>query len=255
MGYSSDILWHQTTKEGFKNIMASSLFKCAYSLESINWKTQNQTFAIPMVSFCNLAMCDLSEYLGKYGTYTIGMKKTWKHFSKTSLVWYRDKNSLSLHPLMNYYKNLLKNPNSKIDNDKELLFWTQLSHTKNFEGPLERRRIKCYRFFDEFEFRYVPTMESLFTEHIKPILTPEEYVSYKESNKSSLINNENLGLSFNIKDIGFILMKDKGQIGYVNSLLKKNFKTEFQEKINNPIILTHEDIIRNIIGIGHDKKK
>lgn len=100
MGYSSDILWHQTTTNGFKKILESKMFKCAYSLESINWKTQNMTFAIPMISFCNLAICDLNEYLGKYGDYTIGMRKLWKYASKTSLVWYRDRNSLSLHPVM-----------------------------------------------------------------------------------------------------------------------------------------------------------
>lgn len=253
MGYSSDILWHQTTKTGFKKILESKMFKCAYSLESINWKTQNMTFAIPMISFCNLAISDLDEYLGKYGIYIIGMRKSWKYASKTSLVWYRDKNSHSLHPVMDYLHNLKTFPSPCIQKEIETLLWTQISHTKNFEGSLKRRGIKCYRFFDEFEFRFVPSIDNLKAEKIKSILSEKEYEKYKKDNKSSVINSPNLSLGFCLDDIEYILVKDKGQLGYVNSLLKKYFTGEIIENRRKPIILTYDEVRRSIIGIGHHK--
>lgn len=253
MGYSSDILWHQTTKTGFKEILKSKMFKCAYSLESINWKSSNKTFAIPMISFCNIALSDLAEYLGKYGDYTIGMRKLWKYASKTSLVWYRDRNSLSLHPVMDYLHSLKSFPSPDMQKETETLLWTQISHTKNFEGPLKRRKIKCYRFFDEYEFRFVPDIDNLETEKISPILSKTEYEKYKKDNKSSVIDSSNLALGFCLNDIEYILVKDKGQLGYVNSLLKKYFTDEVIEKQRKPIILTNDEVRRSIIGIGHHK--
>lgn len=253
MGYSSDILWHQTTKNGFKNILKSSMFKCSYSLESINWKSSNRTFAIPMISFCNLALSDLGEYLCKYGDYTIGMKKSWKFASKTSLVWYRDKNSISLHPLMDYYKKIQKISFLETDSEREALVWTQLCYTKNYEGPLKRRGIKCYRFFDEFEFRYVPNIDILSSEKVIPILTEDEYIKYKEENRTSVINKETLGLKFDIEDIEYILVKDKGQIGNVSTILNKYLNKDSNKSGRKPIILTYDEVRRNIIGIDHHK--
>lgn len=253
MGYSSDILWHQTKTEGFKKILESSMFKCAYSLESIYWKTQNKTFAIPMISFCNLALSDLDEYLGKYGNYTIGMRKSWKYASKTSLVWYRDKNSISLQPLMDYCKTIDRISLHDISKEKELLLWTQLCYTKNYEGPLKRRGIKCYRFFDEFEFRYVPNIDILSSEKVIPILTEDEYIKYKEENRTSVINKEALGLEFDIEDIEYILVKDKGQIGNVNIFLNKYLNKDSNKRGRKPIILTYDEVRRNIIGIDHHK--
>lgn len=104
--------------------------------------------------------------------------------------------------------------------ETETLLWTQISHTKNFEGPLKRRGIKCYRFFDEFEFRFVPCIDSLTAEKIEPILPKKEYEKYKKDNKSSVIDSPNLALEFCLDDIEYILVKDKGQLSYVNGLLK-----------------------------------
>lgn len=255
MGYSSDIYWHQTTKDGFKKIMDSAMFKSAYSIETICWRTSNKvSMAIPMISFCNLSLSDISEYLGKYGSYVIGMRKSWKYTPTLSPVWYRTPNSISLQPLMDLYiDNSTFFCNQEINSLAQELIWTQISCTKNFEGSLKRRNIKLYRFFDEHEFRYVPKLDLLIKEHVTPILNEIEYQQYKKNNKnSSVINNQYIALPFNLEDIEFILVKGKGQIAYVNKLLDKVPRRNNGTK-RNPFIFTFDEVKRNIIGIDHHK--
>lgn len=209
-----------------------------------------------MVSFCNLALCDMSEYLGKYGDYTIGLKSSWKFAYRLSPVWYRAKDAFSLHPIMDTYEKVHEFPVKDCTQDFNNLIWSQLGHTKNFEGPLQRRHKKCYRFFDEHEFRYVPTLEMLSQQQIAPILTGIEYEEYKKGHKSlSLIDNTQIALSFGIEDVAFILVKDKGQIALVYEMLEKlSNPSKGQKKyVRCPHILTHDEVNRNIIGLSHHK--
>lgn len=68
-GLSSNIIWHQTKINGTKAILGNRLFKCSYSLEDIHWKSSHLELAFPMLSFCDIPLSDISEYLGKYGNY------------------------------------------------------------------------------------------------------------------------------------------------------------------------------------------
>lgn len=244
--------------------MQSSMFKCAYSLETISWRSSNKlTIAMPMISFCNLALCDLTEYLGKYGDYTIGMRKSWKYANLLSPVWYRSRNALSLQPLMDLYKqniqifsNAKQVPTTQDININDIneLIWSQISYTKNFEGPLKRRNIKCYRFLDEHEFRYVPSLGKLKENNIIPVKSEKQYEEYKKISKNlCVINNESIGLSFTLEDIEFILVKDKGRISYVNKFVQELSKIQDGTR-RNPFIFTYDEVKRNIIGIDHHKE-
>lgn len=93
MGLSSNVIWHQTTFEGLKAIIKDMRFMCSYSLETIKWKGDCVDIAFPMISFCDIPLADIQEYLDKYGKYTIGFQRSWGKTVRLSPVWYRDKDA------------------------------------------------------------------------------------------------------------------------------------------------------------------
>lgn len=81
MGLSSNIIWHQGPFNSIFEILRTCNFICSYSIETIKWRRSSLDVAFPMVSFCNLPISDMKEYLtdnktdiltGKYGECTIG---------------------------------------------------------------------------------------------------------------------------------------------------------------------------------------
>lgn len=250
MGLSSNIIWHQTNFDGLKAILHSKCFQCSYSLEDIQWKSHHLVRAFPMISFCNIPISDLSEYLknnqddkytGKYGKYTIGLKQSW--YSKQGLapVWYLNQQSLCLQEIMKHHH---KVQDTKWE-DENILVWNLLSHIKNFKGSLEKYGFKSYRFYDEREVRYVPPINSLTNIGVSPVLSKKEYEDYKkEHKKSSCI--DTLALSFEIKDIAYILVSSLSQ--------KKRILTIIGNEYNDIVFMSYNQIIEDIIGLSHNRQ-
>lgn len=250
MGLSSDIIWHQTDFNGLKAILSSQHFICSYSLEDIKWKNTNIQRAFPMISFCNIPISDLYEYLkdnkdnkftGKYGKYTIGLKHSWCIRCGLAPVWYLNQQSNILHEVMQYHTKL----QAKNWDSFSINIWALMSYIKNYEGNLDKYGFKSYRFYDEREIRYVPNISKLEDNGISPMLTEKEYKEYKSSHgKSALI--KDLSISFEMTDISYIL---------VSCASKKNKIINLFGGHNNDItILSYEQVIKSIIGLSHNRK-
>lgn len=71
-----DILFHFTSRDGLYGILENS-FKISYARERIVGKSKSTEFAVPMVSFCDLRLSELKDHMSKYGSYGIGLSKSW----------------------------------------------------------------------------------------------------------------------------------------------------------------------------------
>lgn len=241
MGLSSNIIWHQTDFKGLEAIFASKQFKCSYSLEDIHWKSSHLELAFPMISFCDLPLSDINEYLGKYGKYTIGMKTLWGHRNGFTPVWYQTPQSSSLCTCATLHRKLLKMPYDEATK----LVWHTLSCVKNYEGRLRKYGFKRYRFYDEREVRYVPSLESIESAGVQPVLPPIEYQKYKKENIGmSLIND--LIIPFCLSDVVYILISSPSQKWRVRNILGENS--------DNVLILSYQQVIEDIIGIWHNRE-
>lgn len=253
MGLSTNILWHQTNNEGIKNIIENKRFVCSYSLETIFWKRSNRKIAFPMISFCDIPFSDMHEYLldkegkmsGKYGKYTIGMKREWGKAYRLSPVWYRDKDSNSLRSQMDSYKEIEDKSYEKYSNMDKLL-WFITANTKNHDGNLSKYQISSYRFFDEHECRFVPDFDCVMGNKKSPSLSEEQYKQYKEENGSSLICD--IHIPFTVKDISYILVSQANQIKRIKKLFGN-------EDISQIVFLSYSQIVQDIIGINHSIEK
>lgn len=211
----------------------------SYSLETIN----DVEIAFPMISFCDIALADMSDYLDKYGKYTIGFKREWGRQNKLSPVWYLDKKALSLREQINLFKKVMKKDPSTIS-DWEKKLWQTIAYTKNIAGKLIKYNFESYRFYDERELRLVPPYQNLCDAGIKPYMSKDDYEAYKKANKkSSLIDKS---IPFEYDDISYILYSHKSQSNNVRSL--------FGNEGDKIVFLCYDQVRKDIIGVSHNRE-
>ena len=241
MGLSSNIIWHQTDFNGLRSIMKLKRFHYSYSLESIKWKSSRVDIAFPMISFCDIPLSDITEYLGKYGNYTIGLKRSWGKTVGVCPVWYRDKDTISLKTQMDSFRGI-ENKDPYSLSEEEIILWQVVANTKNHEGELVKRKFSSYRFFDEREVRLVPTYDELLLSKVKPFMKKEEYDKYKSNYGNSLISN--MWADFEYSDIAYIIYSNK------RSSVVELFKGCDYDNI---VFLSHKQVKEDIIGMSHNR--
>lgn len=253
MGLSSNVIWHQTNFDSLKAILPNMAFKPSYSLETINWRQKETCIAFPMISFCDIPFADLSEYLtdnkegkfiGKYGKYTIGMKRQWGQKKGLSSVWYRDKNATSLYLQMTLLQHALKKKISFNMDETEQFLWYISAYTKNIQGKLLKYGFESYRFANEKELRFVPTYEQLKGSNITPYILDKDYVTLKEKLKKNNSLDE-FHITFTMDDIAYILVSSSSQINKIKRLFGND-----REKI---VFMSYNQVIHDIIGTSHNK--
>lgn len=239
MGLSSNILWHQTNKDGLIKILKSRNFRFSYSKERILDK--KLFVAFPMISFCDLPFSEFTDYISKYGGYSIGMHKVWGYVNHFNPVWYCQTGSYVKRIIMDIMTNDLKPEDKATDVMVELL-----AYMKPNEGQLEVRERKYlnYRFADEREVRLVPPYAWLEKHDMAFMLSEEQYSKYKEEHKSSLLP---IGVKYDWSDIKYIVVQNPKNVREIKDLLKKLGcdNDEIQ-------IFSQGQIKEDFIGIEHD---
>lgn len=213
MGLSSNILWHQTNFNSLRKILKDKIILCSYGMEDMS-AFLGQKLAFPMVSMCDLPFSEMSSYQGKYGDYAIGLSRNWGVEHKFNPVWYCNSQSMAADALRNGFKNLTDNQSKDI-----LLLINILSHVKLVEGELSKHNYKTYRFYDEREVRFVPSLLYMMNAGHSPVLNESDYDAYKASNgKTSTLD---FGVEFDWPDIKYIIVKEDRHIQVFRNLLTK----------------------------------
>lgn len=258
MGLSSNIIWHQTSLEGLIEILRSRKFLCSYSLESIQWRKSSLMVAFPMISFCDLPISDMTEFLtdntsreltGKYGECAIGLNLEWAKKKGMNMVWYQDSQSTFLRTSIPQKSRLLKSLKSKHRSNS----WMLLSRIKPYTSPLPSKGFTNYRFYDEKEIRYIPHPRNIDKLGLERVLTKDEYQSYKLNRRNfsrdktkgdALI--PDLSISFGPSDVRYILYASENDRVTIESEIK-NFSKDV-------ILLSYSRIVEEIIGMSHSKR-
>lgn len=241
MGLSSNILWHQTTKDALKKILKDKCFRFSYSLEHIESNTHTLECAFPMLSLCDIPFADIGEYITKYGGNSIGLSRKWGiRYGITPAIYCEPTSNL----LNNIIDNLILQEKTKDINSFTV---NLLSHIKNHEGNLPKYNYKRYRFYDEREVRIIPTPNDLVRVQQPPILLKKDYENYKRLHKNSSLLPENLNIPFHFNDIRYFILKDEKSIDEIKNILSKDINLS-QSKIS---FFTHQQIKEDFIGENH----
>lgn len=245
MGLSSNTLWQQTTKDGLKGILKLRSFLYSYCKEAVFNDLSKKEYAIPMVSFCDIPLSEQSGYLGKYGNYAIGIKRSWALKNKLNPVSYFYRDSAIFHYISGMMKKSIQDGNEEM-----FTFCIQmLFYAKFVEGSLPKRHIKSYRFYDERELRLCPLPSDLKDRKKKLVLIGDDYTDYKKANGSSRLD---FGVDFCWDDIEYIIVKKNSEI--------KEFKDYIYIKLGCPediniVFFSEEQIKIDIIGEDHTIKE
>lgn len=173
-----DILFHFTEKEWLYEILKTN-FKLSYAREKIIAPSNTREFAVPMVSFCDLKLSELKSFIKKYGNFGIGMSKNWANRNGLNPVLYVNRHCELTDNLITglngVYRHLSKLNNPTQHNNLSQSYLNIMNtyrYIKNYEGELKRNGSiidNNYRFADEREWRYVPSINSIDIQAFVPI--------------------------------------------------------------------------------------
>ncbi len=251
MGLSSNVLWHQTKKEGLRSIIKNKCLYYAYSVENIisNPSSYNYSFAFPMISVCDLPLAETGNYLKKYGDYTIGFDSEWGKRNGFSTVWYCDSHSKSLYALMNLFVSMINKYGFDTTQSKEYQNIVYLlSYVKQYEGSLPKKNFKNYRFYDEREQRIVPDFSILSQYSAKQFIT--NYEDYKKNHRNTSFLSTELNVPFKWDDLKYVVVEKDEEKDEIKELIKN-----ISKKNNlNISFFTNKEVKEDIIGLNHDEK-
>lgn len=241
MGLSSNVLWHQTRKDGLMNILKTRKLYYSYSLESILANDEFQSIAFPMVSLCDLPLSEFGENKWTYGNYAIGLSRSWAMEQGFNPVCYCHQGSKYLQTMMDNLNYAVKT----LDDNLFLKALYPFSYMKLVEGSLPKKNFKNYRFYDEKEVRLVPRLGSADLDGYPFFLIDRQYAKYKDSKGDSLLGTN--GIAFSYADVKYIIVDKDSNRSEIQALFDK-----IEVEYSHIVILTKEEVLGDIVGSNHN---
>ena len=259
MAITGNSIFHFTREISSLEAILSERFRPSYSLEQLDSQDDTVRVASPMVSFCDLPLLEVSSHILKYGAYGLGLKKDWAEQHKLCPVQYISNGSDYQKSFFSVLKAHLRKAMDENDEKKDdaMLkipktnggFIDLLRYMKPYQGPLKLKwtEYENYRFYDEREWRFVPSIGS----GAQPIASQKQYEADRASLEDGL---EGIRLEFLPDDINFIILKDNEEIPKFLSYIRGIEKFSAEEKdILGTKILTCESLFDGIDASWREK--
>lgn len=252
MALSTNSIIHITSCiHNLKGILDNG-FRLKYCLESV----YGDEAAFPMVSFCDIPFSQIKNHLDNYGGYGIGLTKEWAQEKEINPVLYIYGNSHVYHIMKEYGESLTKEMhNAKTENERRLIDKWLSIHTPlvSFMKPYKGINSKGnspgqFVYYDEREWRYVPTKETLDKNphpkegfSMNPVLWGPNYRNNKERYNEYI---SHIHLDFALKDLKYLIVKNESEVAELEKFVKEKFESELQTRpqLQLPHIFTRNQI-------------
>jgi len=223
---SADTLFHYTSSLSILESILINEFYPRYCLEDhsmFNSKHNSLPHlcerAIPMVCFCDIPLSSIRNHAKNYGNYAIGLSKDWGKSKGISPVLYTYEKATTAGYLRGSYHESVGKL-TDVNSIKPYTFdfiavYLELFifMSKPYEGTLWRngKYVEGVRFYDEREWRYVPSLDSMLQYKFKPSLTKEEFIAnyIRDDNNTKL---KQFKLSFSPSDIKYIILDSESEV-------------------------------------------
>jgi len=227
-----------------------STFRVSYAKEKIIGKSKEREIGVPMVSFCDLKLSEITSHMSKYGNYGIGLTKEWANKNGLNPVLYISQYSpftdgllSGLNSIHAHRRKIKKSEESDGLTTDYMNIYNTYRYAKNYEAPLHRKghpKIEKYRFADEREWRYVPPLENTSLQPFVPL------DAIKTEQKKNELNDSirDVILHFEPEDIRYLIVERDNEISeLINHLMhvKQRFSTDTLNRLKSRI-LTSEQI-------------
>lgn len=253
-----ETLFHITNNiEAINGILLEQSFKPSFSMEVVKARCNNTPYYwVPMVSFCDFKISELSIHFEKYGNYGIGLSKKWGIDNGLNPVLYINQSCdifgeirQALINIDDAYKILSENPHdpekSKLYNSISECNQKILNiycYTKNYQGELKRKGVldNDFRYADDREWRYIP--------NISP--TIRCCTDFSDTGKENIKNHYNAQieinhrLNFSFTDIKFIIVPTEEESTKLISFIISSLPTiDMNEKL---LLISRIIIVENL---------
>jgi hypothetical protein len=240
---SANTLFHFTdTLDSIENILTNEFYP-HFCLEdnSVFYPKESHLCkylqAIPMVCFCDIPLSQIRNHMKYYGTYCIGLKKEWGINKKINPILYYHKESDYCQSMKAMYSRVYKEAITWKKLDEKRIEWDKFGKTfyhfftynfaslgdyliklgfqsKLYEGKLHKKNrvINNVKFYDEKEWRFTPSLQTLVKNKIPISLTEEEFKDEAKKIEYTSILSKCCKLSFNPNDIKYIIVKNDNEI-------------------------------------------
>lgn len=216
MSISSNCLFHFTNKFDILKSILDKGFIVSYCKEA--------SFAIPMLSFCDIPLSQAKYHLDNYGDYVIGMNLDWAIKNKFNPVLYVESNShlkddyrLTVQGIRNMNLDKLNLEEMKNYVNATSLYDSVSRLMKPYVGKLQRGAniIENYKFYDEREWRYIPQKHA---DIDNKVISHKEYEKFKISNPKPHFPDH--PIKFDSNDIKYLIVKsDNDVVELINYLM------------------------------------
>lgn len=212
---SSNTLFHFTDSiENLYSILINDFYP-RYSLEFYSlFFPKSREKAIPMVSFCDIPLSQVINHSRIYGSYALGMTKKWGLKNEISPAIYVYKNSRISLAYQKIEDAILFDEKTEISLEGRMAVNEIYRYLKPYEGRLWRhgklQRLRV-RFYDEREWRYIPSYQLLAKHKVSGALSRDKY-SNDEIRNDKNKKLEQFKLTFQPKDIKYIIVKNEKEI-------------------------------------------
>ena len=209
MNPKSHTLFHFTKSSETLQKIIQNGFWPRYCQEDVKWLGYDgyEFVAYPMVCFCDIPLSRISEHVGFYGEYGLGLTKEWAERNNATPLQYVSNN--------NHLKKTFRELTSSCgkfedDNKKDFLYNIRylLAHTKPTQGNMViNGEIIQKEFYQESEWRCVPKHEKI-NDHI----THKKYENPENVVKENALTLEHCQLKISPNDIKYIFVKSDSDI-------------------------------------------
>jgi hypothetical protein len=225
MAISAKSLFHFTSKPEYLISILENGFFPRYSLEDSKFK-YSPSCAIPMVCFCDLPLSDVSDHIGFYGNYGLGLKKEWAIDNGINPVLYLSNVSQLSKCLeiigrntVGVYANFQRALIDGLASDDQINafineYGKYAMEIEDYIKPIEGKMYKDGKeinkyFYDEREWRYIPQIE---TDYQNYRLSKEDYHNSIKLAQANAQLSKKCNLKFKIDDIKYIILSSENDV-------------------------------------------
>ncbi|HTA82155.1 MAG TPA: abortive infection system antitoxin AbiGi family protein [Bacteroidia bacterium] len=229
MSVSANTLFHFTRQENLLKIIDGQHFYPNYSKEHfINVIPDDSIYEIsyiPMISFCDLKLTQLSNpnislHTKDFGEYGLGFQKKWGVDNKVSPVVYVHKNSRASQIVNKLITTIRKIGKDQVDKLELSSISELIKFLKPYDGHYQKGiwKKKVRRYYDEREWRFIPD------ENKYPVMPLKKSKEFKERIEELNDELKKTPLKFTHADIKYIIVKEDSDKNKVAEIIRKSNK-------------------------------
>lgn len=219
MNTRSDTLFHFTKSENVLFEILKHGFWPSYCLEDLSWQGKDKTefVAFPIVCLCDIPLSRITDHIDFYGSYGIGLKRSWAHKNQLNPVLYLGEGNPAANSFVSAVRTAKKQEKEEKGSSaiKDLRFLA--AHTKPLSGQMiVSDKTVEKEFYKESEWRHVASHEE-----VPPYLVQSKYENQDILSDANQKTRENAMLKFLPTDVAYVFVPSDDDIPNVINFMQQ----------------------------------